>query len=247
MHILLENSIRESISGQFNYNSTHSFSHQNETSIIGVLEPTRTNAPPPLHSIGILPIDKKTRSSDIHLNIKTSKEQGPTTAIEPLNHRAESSSSSTATFISEPQFHHIYKPHVNRKRRGNLPKEVTEFLKQWLLLHKRHPYPTEREKQQLADETGLMVSQISNWFINARRRILQPLLESENRQQMIQTPRTNLETFGGTQTYYIDTPNGNIESNSSDVLLTKQDQQSVYYTENVHNLNNRFNNNNHYL
>ncbi|PHZ16075.1 uncharacterized protein RHIMIDRAFT_185170, partial [Rhizopus microsporus ATCC 52813] len=55
-------------------------------------------------------------------------------------------------------------------RRGNLPKEVTEFLKRWLILHKRHPYPTEREKQELADETGLGVNQISNWFINARRR-----------------------------------------------------------------------------
>lgn len=59
---------------------------------------------------------------------------------------------------------------------------MTEFLKRWLILHKKHPYPTEREKQKLADETGLMVNQISNWFINARRRILQPLLESENKQ-----------------------------------------------------------------
>lgn len=89
----------------------------------------------------------------------------------------------TTTFINEPQFHHAYKPQIARKRRrGNLPKEVTEFLKHWLILHKEHPYPTEREKQALADETGLMVNQISNWFINARRRILQPLLESENRQ-----------------------------------------------------------------
>ncbi|KAG2208138.1 hypothetical protein INT47_010500 [Mucor saturninus] len=89
----------------------------------------------------------------------------------------------TTTFITEPQFHHTYKPNISRKRRrGNLPKKVTEFLKRWLILHKKHPYPTEREKQKLADETGLMVNQISNWFINARRRILQPLLESENKQ-----------------------------------------------------------------
>ncbi|GAN01462.1 hypothetical protein MAM1_0007c00895 [Mucor ambiguus] len=87
----------------------------------------------------------------------------------------------TTTFITEPQFHHTYRPNIGRRRRrGNLPKEVTEYLKRWLILHKKHPYPTEREKQKLADETGLMVSQISNWFINARRRILQPLLESEH-------------------------------------------------------------------
>lgn len=102
----------------------------------------------------------------------------------------------TTTFITEPQFHHTYRPNIGRKRRrGNLPKEVTEYLKHWLILHKKHPYPTEREKQKLADETGLMVSQISNWFINARRRILQPLLESEHQDadnNTINTMATNV-------------------------------------------------------
>ncbi|CDH57948.1 hypothetical protein RO3G_08713 [Lichtheimia corymbifera JMRC:FSU:9682] len=67
-----------------------------------------------------------------------------------------------------------------KRRRGNLPKEVTEFLKGWLVDHKKHPYPSEKEKIQLANRTGLTVNQISNWFINARRRILQPMLESES-------------------------------------------------------------------
>ncbi|KAG1049584.1 hypothetical protein G6F43_008092 [Rhizopus delemar] len=67
-----------------------------------------------------------------------------------------------------------------RRRRGNLPKEVTEFLRTWLIQHKKHPYPAEKEKIDLAQQTGLTVNQISNWFINARRRILQPMLESEN-------------------------------------------------------------------
>lgn len=66
-----------------------------------------------------------------------------------------------------------------KRRRGNLPKEVTEFLKRWLVQHKKHPYPSEKEKIDLAHQTGLTVNQISNWFINARRRILQPMLESE--------------------------------------------------------------------
>ncbi|ORZ19765.1 hypothetical protein BCR42DRAFT_410468 [Absidia repens] len=69
-----------------------------------------------------------------------------------------------------------------KKRRGNLPKEVTEFLKRWLVEHKKHPYPSEKEKIDLAHQTGLTVNQISNWFINARRRILQPMLESEGLQ-----------------------------------------------------------------
>ncbi|OAC97653.1 Homeodomain-like DNA binding domain-containing transcription factor, partial [Mucor lusitanicus CBS 277.49] len=57
-----------------------------------------------------------------------------------------------------------------KRRRGNLPKEVTEFLRKWLIQHKKHPYPAEKEKADLARHTGLTVNQISNWFINARRR-----------------------------------------------------------------------------
>ncbi|KAI9032871.1 hypothetical protein CLU79DRAFT_830705 [Phycomyces nitens] len=68
---------------------------------------------------------------------------------------------------------------TKKRRRGNLPREVTEFLKHWLIQHKAHPYPSEKEKGDLASRTGLSVNQISNWFINARRRILQPMLDSE--------------------------------------------------------------------
>jgi hypothetical protein len=123
----------------------------------------------------------------------------------------------TTTFIAEPQFHHTYRPNISRKRRrGNLPKEVTEFLKRWLILHKKHPYPTEREKQKLADETGLMVNQISNWFINARRRILQPLLESEL--QML--PKNNIPSGSNDSPSFISrsrsTSNGTIIDHSTE-------------------------------
>lgn len=59
-----------------------------------------------------------------------------------------------------------------RKRRGNLPKDTTDKLRTWFLNHLEHPYPTEDEKQQLMDSTGLQMNQISNWYINARRRQL---------------------------------------------------------------------------
>ncbi|KAG0303330.1 hypothetical protein BGZ98_006784 [Dissophora globulifera] len=64
----------------------------------------------------------------------------------------------------------------NRKRRGNLPKSVTSVLKSWLVQNAIHPYPTEDEKMRLSEATQLSMNQISNWFINARRRILQPIL-----------------------------------------------------------------------
>ncbi|KAA8904396.1 homeobox KN domain-containing protein, partial [Sphaerosporella brunnea] len=56
------------------------------------------------------------------------------------------------------------------RRRGNLPKQVTDLLRNWLNKHLHHPYPTEDEKQMLMSQTGLTIHQISNWFINARRR-----------------------------------------------------------------------------
>ncbi|KAF3483641.1 AhpA [Arthroderma uncinatum] len=57
-----------------------------------------------------------------------------------------------------------------KKRRGNLPKPVTDMLRAWLWEHLDHPYPTEEDKQIFMSRTGLTINQISNWFINARRR-----------------------------------------------------------------------------
>ena len=45
-----------------------------------------------------------------------------------------------------------------RKRRGNLPKETTDKLRNWFHSHLHHPYPTEDEKQELMMLTGLQMS-----------------------------------------------------------------------------------------
>ncbi|KAI1110241.1 homeobox KN domain-containing protein [Nemania sp. NC0429] len=65
-----------------------------------------------------------------------------------------------------------------RKRRGNLPKETTDKLRAWFIAHLHHPYPTEDEKQELIRQTGLQMNQISNWFINARRRQLPAMISN---------------------------------------------------------------------
>ncbi|KAF7404769.1 homeobox protein PKNOX2-like isoform X3 [Vespa mandarinia] len=64
-----------------------------------------------------------------------------------------------------------------RQKRGVLPKQATSIMRTWLFAHIVHPYPTEDEKRQIASQTNLTLLQVNNWFINARRRILQPMLD----------------------------------------------------------------------
>ncbi|KAJ7185556.1 hypothetical protein C8R46DRAFT_1060979 [Mycena filopes] len=68
-----------------------------------------------------------------------------------------------------------------QRKRGRLPKETTDFLKDWLHSHAAHPYPSEIEKKQMCHATGLSMSQVSNWMINGRRRILGPSYLSTSR------------------------------------------------------------------
>ncbi|XP_029428917.1 homeobox protein PKNOX2 isoform X2 [Rhinatrema bivittatum] len=55
--------------------------------------------------------------------------------------------------------------------------QVTQAVPQGAI---QHPYPTEDEKRQIAAQTNLTLLQVNNWFINARRRILQPMLDASN-------------------------------------------------------------------
>lgn len=73
---------------------------------------------------------------------------------------------------------HEYNHHMKRNKRSNFPKHISRVLKDWLIENAESPYPTESEKQILSEATGLDHTQINNWFINARRRIL-PILRNK--------------------------------------------------------------------
>ncbi|AMD21322.1 HER043Wp [Eremothecium sinecaudum] len=57
-----------------------------------------------------------------------------------------------------------------QNRRSNLPKNIVDILNDWLRDHYENPYPSPQEKKQLLKQTGLNPVQLSNWFINVRRR-----------------------------------------------------------------------------
>jgi len=69
----------------------------------------------------------------------------------------------------------------SNKKRGLFPKQATNILRAWLFQNLTHPYPSEEQKKHLSQQTGLTILQVNNWFINARRRIVQPMIDQSNR------------------------------------------------------------------
>ncbi|KAK7251230.1 hypothetical protein RIF29_34248 [Crotalaria pallida] len=59
---------------------------------------------------------------------------------------------------------------LRKRKAGKLPGDTTSVLKTWWQQHAKWPYPTEDDKAQLVEETGLQLKQINNWFINQRKR-----------------------------------------------------------------------------
>ena len=58
----------------------------------------------------------------------------------------------------------------SRKNSARFSRKAISVLKGWLRDHNENPYPTESEKDELKNNTGLNRTQISNWLANARRR-----------------------------------------------------------------------------
>ncbi|KAL6131535.1 hypothetical protein ACLB2K_069910 [Fragaria x ananassa] len=74
-----------------------------------------------------------------------------------------------------------------RSQRG-LPETAVSVMRTWLFEHFLHPYPSDSEKQRLAQQTGLSRTQVSNWFINSRVRLWKPMVEEIHSLEIQQSP-----------------------------------------------------------
>ncbi|XP_056405378.1 homeobox protein TGIF2LX-like isoform X2 [Hyla sarda] len=56
------------------------------------------------------------------------------------------------------------------------PEKSIKIMQDWLYEHRFKPYPSKAERNVLSRQTRLTVHQVSNWFVNARRRILREMV-----------------------------------------------------------------------
>lgn len=67
-----------------------------------------------------------------------------------------------------------------KRKSTSLPGETVEYLKAWMMSpeHIAHPYPTEAEKATIMADTGIEMKQLTNWFVNNRKRFWKPRVEA---------------------------------------------------------------------
>jgi len=61
-------------------------------------------------------------------------------------------------------------------RKSALSPETVEYLKSWMMSpeHIAHPYPTDHEKSEIMADTSIELKQLTNWFVNNRKRFWKP-------------------------------------------------------------------------
>uniref|UniRef100_A0A7S4N701 Homeobox domain-containing protein n=3 Tax=Odontella aurita TaxID=265563 RepID=A0A7S4N701_9STRA len=96
----------------------------------------------------------------------------------------------------------------SKKKTTSLPAKTVEYLKAWMMSpeHVAHPYPTEQEKAQIMADTGIEMKQLTNWFVNNRKRYWKPRVEARLQQQAQQAQAAAAAIVGGASADAMRTP-----------------------------------------
>ena len=92
------------------------------------------------------------------------------------------------TKMSQTMVQSITSPGVKSQGRGrtnSLASTVVDYLKAWIMSpeHINHPYPTEKEKAEILDDTGIDLKRLNNWFVNNRIRYWKPKMDAIQKKQ----------------------------------------------------------------
>ena len=103
------------------------------------------------------------------------------------DHEEEPGSSDSSRLGLRRSTHHSssFKDSKNKRKTTSLPQETVDYLKNWMMSpeHIAHPYPTEQEKADIMADTGIELKQLTNWFVNNRKRFWKPQVEAKMREQ----------------------------------------------------------------
>ncbi|KAG2393460.1 hypothetical protein C9374_006991 [Naegleria lovaniensis] len=133
-------------------------------------QPTRIDQFSPHSS---LVLNHRNRSNSVSSSAISSSVQSANTSSSQMSNRSKNcSNSSDSTLYKNSK---ISKSNntttMLKKNKRYLSDRAVKLLKEWLFLNWDNPYPDSNQKRELAKMADISVSQVNNFFINARRRI----------------------------------------------------------------------------
>lgn len=155
----------ESSHGYHHRTAPH-YQHHLSHSVSPILPPIRDlGARPPVHDVYAYEASQKSPQSPLPSDVRSmSSSPGFSPYPQSPYHQTFSSDRDySGITVSSPSYvtHSENGESKTKKRRGNLPKKVTDILRAWFHGHLDHPYPSEDDKQMLINQTGLTISQVS--------------------------------------------------------------------------------------
>lgn len=104
------------------------------------------------------------------------------------------------------------------KKKTALSTFAVEYLKAWMMSpdHIEHPYPTEDEKLKIIRDTGIELKQLTNWFVNNRKRYWKPKVEELRRKSSSVTVSSSSSSMSGVSC------NGDSSSSLQDMAAAAQ-------------------------